>query len=250
MIKSLSFILCFCLLIAGCETPQTSSDDHYDRVSLEIEQIKAESEKAASIGNNIRIVVNFLMTNTTDRLAIDSLWQYVDKNIAITKRPEVYTKSGLQIGVAGNNFRARLDITKRKLKSSEETELFLVLADGATGYINIGREIAVPRFYYFGRWYSGVEYDFRQAGRSLKVTAHKLPSGLIDIELTPVFSKFLSDGGDIELTELSTRVTARPGQTLVIGGGDTSGEDVATALLSYSKTGQKKQTLITVTPHI
>ena len=250
MIKLWTFILCACFFLVGCETSQESSDSHYDRVSREIERLKAESEKTASIGNNIKIVVNLLTTSMEDYFAIDSLLQYVDKNITITKRPEVYTQSGLQIGVAGENFRARLDITKRQLKSSEETELFLVLADGATGYINIGKEIAVPRFFYYGRWYSGVEYEFLQAGRSLRVTARRLPSGLIDMELTPVFSRFLSDGGNLELTELSTRVTARSGQTLVIGGGDTTGENVATALLGYSKMGEKKQTLVTVTPYI
>jgi hypothetical protein len=250
MSKSLAVMLCACLLLTGCETSQTSSDNHHDRVSREMEQLKAESEKAASIGNNIKIVVNLLTTNLAEHFGIDSLWQYVDKNIVIAKRPEVFTQSGLQIGVAGENFRARLEITKRQLKSSEETELFVVLADGATGYINIGKEIAVPRFYYSGRWYTGVEYEFRQAGRSVKVTARRLPSGLIDMELTPVFSSFLSDGGDIELTELSTRVTARPGQMLVIGGGDSSTENVAKALLGYSKMGQEEQTLITVTPHV
>lgn len=249
MIKSSTLILCCCLLFAGCETSRESSDSHYDRVSREIEQMKAESERAASIGDNIKITVNLLTTSVADYFAIDSLLQYVDKNVAITKRPEVYTRSGLQIGVAGENFRVRLDITKQQLKSSEETEPFLVLADGATGYINIGREIAVPRFFYYGRWYSGVEYEFRQAGRSLQVTIRRLPSGLIEMELTPVFSKFLSSDGDLELTELSTKVTARSGQTLVIGGGNTTGENVATALLGYSKMGEKKRTLITVTPY-
>lgn len=229
---------------------RTSSESNYDRVSREIEQMKAESEMAASIGDNIKVVVNMLTTSSADRLAVDSLWRYVDTDIAVTKRPELYKQSGLQIGIAGKKFAARLDITKQQLKSSEESEIFLVLADGAAGYITIGQEIAIPRFYYLGRWYTGVGYDFRQAGRSLKVTARKLPSGSIDMELTPVFSKFLSDGGNLELTELSTRVTARPGQTLVIGGGDTSTENVATALLSYSKLSEAKQTLITVTPHV
>lgn len=250
MTRSTTFVLCFCLLFTGCETSQKSSDSHHDRVSREIERLKAESEKTASIGNNIKIVVNLLTTSVADYFAIDSLLQYVDKNVTITKRPELYTQSGLQIGVAGKNFRARLEITKQEIKSSEETELFLVLADGATGYINIGKEIALPQFFYYGRWYSGVEYEFRQAGRSFKVTARRLPSGLIDMELTPVFSNFLRDGGSLELTELSTRVTALPGQTLVIGGGDTTGENVATALLGYSKMGEKKQTLITATPHV
>ncbi|MHC4705646.1 MAG: hypothetical protein ACYS8I_00985 [Planctomycetota bacterium] len=228
---SASILLVF-LMLAGCQTTDTSSDTHYDDVSEEIDRLKAESEAALATGDNIRIVVNMLTTSAADHFAVDSLFRYVDKNITITK-----------------NFQARLDITKQQLKSSEETELFIVLASGATGYINVGKEIAVPRFYYLGRWYSSVGYEFRQAGRSLKVTATKLPSGLIDMELTPVFSRFLSDGGNLELTELSTRVVARPGQTLVIGGSDTSQENVGTALLSYSKLGEKKRTLLTVTPH-
>ena len=246
----LSLVILLCCLIAGCQSQQTPAESEYDRVSREIERIKAESEAAVATGHNIKIVVNMLSTDVSDRFAIDSLWKYVDKNVAIIKRPEVYNRSGLEIGIGNDDFMVRLDITKRQLKSSEDTELFIVLTDGSTGYINVGTEIAVPRFYYHGRWYSSIGYDFRQAGRSLKVTARRLPSGLVDIELTPVFSKFLSDGGDLELTELSTRVTARAGQALVIGGGNIAEENVATALLSYDKSGQKKQTLITVTPHL
>jgi hypothetical protein len=245
-----ALILCGFVLSAGCQTTDTSSESEYDRVSREIERLKAESEAAVATGENIRIVVNMLTTSMGEHFAIDSLLRYVDRNIAVAQRPGVFARSGLRIGVAGEIFRARLDVTKRQLKSSEETELFIVLADGTTGHINIGREIAVPRFYYLGRWYSSVGYEFRGAGRFLKVTARKLPSGLIDMELTPVFSRFLSDGGDLELTELSTRVVARPGQMLVIGGGDTADENVAKALLSYSKHGEKKRTLITVTPHV
>ena len=244
-----ALILSAFVLLAGCQSTDTSSETDYDRVRQEMERLKAESEAAIATGENIKIVVNMLATNVVEYFAIDSLLRYADKNIVIAKRPQVFARSGLRIGVAGKNFQARLDITKQQLKSSEETELFIVLADGATGYINIGKEIGVPRFYYFGRWYTSVGYEFRKAGRSLKVTVRKLPSGLVDMELTPVFSKFLNDGGDLELTELSTRVTARPGQTLVIGGGDTADENVAKALLSYSKHGENKRTLITVTVH-
>lgn len=250
MNKFLAVISSIVLLLAGCETSDTSSESQYDRISREIDQLKAESEAAASTGENIRIVVNMLTTDIDERSAVDSLWRYANQDAVITKRPEVFAASGLRIGVANENFRSRLDITKRRLKSSEETELFVVLADGGTGFINIGREIPIPTFYYLGRRYTSVGYEFRQAGRSLKVSARRLPSGLIDMELTPVFSNFLSNRGDMELTELSTRVTTAPGRTLIIGGGDTAGEDVATALFGYSKSGQKKQTLITVTPYI
>ncbi|MHC4069949.1 MAG: hypothetical protein ACYS18_07260 [Planctomycetota bacterium] len=248
--KALWGIVAVFVLLAGCEGPESSSDSHYEQVSREMERLKAESEAAAQTGDNIKVVVTMLSTGVDERFAIDTLWRYADENIAIVKRPEDFSRSGLRIGVGGENFKAGLEITKEQLKSSEESELFIVLADGSSGYINIGREIYVPRFYYFGRWYAGVDYEFRQAGRSLKVTARRLPSGQIDMELTPVFSRFLSDGGDLELTELSTRVIAEAGQSLVIGGGGSSEEDVATALLSYGKYGEKKQTLVTVTPYV
>ncbi len=70
------------------------------------------------------------------------------------------------------------------------------------------------------------------------------------MELTPVFTRFLSDGGNLELTALSTSVIASPGETIVIGGGDATEGNVANALLGYSKMGEKKQTLITATPNI
>ena len=52
------------------------------------------------------------------------------------------------------------------------------------------------------------------------------------------------------MTELSTKVVASPGEIVVIGSGDTTGENVANALLGFSKDSEKKQTLITVTPQI
>ncbi|MBT3881182.1 MAG: hypothetical protein HON76_18980 [Candidatus Scalindua sp.] len=250
MIKCLTLTLCVCLLLAGCITSPSSSRNHHERVSREIAEILAKAEQDDSIGDNIKITVNLLTTSVTDYFAINALTQRVYGDVTITNRPEIFTESGLQIGVAGENFRAQLDIAKRKLKSSQDSEIFLVLADGASGSINIGKEIAVPRFFYFGRWYNGIDYEFRRAGRSLEITARKLPSGLIEMELTPVFSRFLNDGGDLEMTELSTTVTARPDQTLVIGGDTSSGENVASAMLGYRKMGEMRETLITVTPHI
>jgi hypothetical protein len=247
MRKCTSLILLICLF-TGCETSQVSSESDFDRVSGEMDRLKAQAE-SSGIGDNIKIVINMLSTDAADSFAIDSLFQYVDKNLSIAKNPQLMTGSGLTIGVADSNFRAQLNITKTQLRFSEETQLLLLLADGTSGYINIGNEIAVPQFSFSNHWYSSAVYDFRRAGRSLKVTARKLPSGLVYMELTPVFSNFLSDGGDLEITELSTTVTVSPSQTLVIGGGDTSTENVATALLAFRQSGRQRRTLITVTPY-
>lgn len=239
-------MLCGCLLGAGCQMPASEPERGYDRVSREIEALKA----SADFGENIKVVVNSLTVSRRDRFSVDILWRYADEHVLIANRPQSYARSGLRIGVADEHFKARLDAVRQQVTSSETSEVFLVLADGSRGSILIGKEISVPRFYYLGQWYSGVAYEFRQAGRSLEAAVRKLPSGLIEMELTPVFSAFLNDGGDLRFTELTTRVTVRPGQTVVIGGGDTAEETVATALLSYSKTGETRQTLITVTPYV
>ena len=249
MWKSTVFILAAASFLAGCES-QTGAPDRHDEISREIELLKAQAMSAPKTGQNIKIVVNFLSTERKDQAAVSALLQYATPARAAARRADLFASSGLRVSFAGQNFNARIDALQRSLKSSEKTEIFVLLADGATGYINVGEEITVPRFYYFGRWYTAVAYQFRQAGRALTVTARKLPAGLIEIRLTPVFSNFLPDGSSLELTELTTTVLASPGQTIIIGGADTNTQNIASALLSYNKNSQQKQTLITMTPHI
>ncbi len=240
-------ILAAVLLLAACDTlpRDRGRGDDFDEISREIQRLKGQ----ATPEGNIRIEVTMLTANLSEYTEIDTLWRYVDDHLSIGNRRGRFARSGLKIGLATENFKVRLDIAAENLKESEETQIFLILADGATGYINIGKEIVIPRFYYHRRWYSRIEYEFIQAGRSIQVTAHKLPDGSIKMQLVPVFSKFLNDGGSIELTELATTIIAKPGQTVVIGSLGTSGENVATALLGYQKDRHQKQTLITVTPY-
>ncbi|MHC4266686.1 MAG: hypothetical protein ACYSUK_12270, partial [Planctomycetota bacterium] len=86
-------------LIAGCETSQKSSESDYESISSEIDRLKAQAE-SSGIGDNIKIVVNMLSVNESENFTIDSLLQYVDKNVSITKNPELMTDSGLKIGIA------------------------------------------------------------------------------------------------------------------------------------------------------
>ncbi len=238
-------LLAFCcfLLLSGCTAAGrrggTASGTTTDLPGI-----------SGPIGSNIMIVVRKVTTSREEYLAVESAWRYVDENIAVVKRPGDFAGSGLRVGIADRNFQARLDIAVRNAKSLEDSTVFVVATNGASAYIDIGEEISIPRFMYFGRWYTAVEYDFRKAGRSLKTTPRKLPSGAVDIELVPVFSRFMKDGLKIELTELSTRVTVNPGEMIVIGGSDTSSEDVATALFSYSKEKKATRTIITVMPRM
>ncbi|MFH1614013.1 MAG: hypothetical protein ABIG61_02870 [Planctomycetota bacterium] len=243
------FIPLLCIIAVGCESQRNSSqsDDYWDRIDAQIAQAKAQGGDV--LGDNIKVVVKMLKADAGEFGSIEGLWRYTDENIVVTNNPATFRSSGLRIGVGNEHFTAQLNIVKQSLKHAEESELFIVLLDGTAGYISVGEEIAVPRFFYAGRWYSGVEYDFRHAGRSLKVDVRKLASGQIEMDLTPVFSRFLSDGGNLELTELTTKVRAFPGNAVVISGSSTDEQNVATALFSYGKEDVKKQMLITVTPY-
>ena len=247
MKKLSSFILAFCIFLAGCETVNSEKQSQFEKVSRQIDVIKLQA--ANPNGQNITITVNMLTTDSSLYSSVDALWQYVNTNVAHIHRPEVFHHSGLKIGIADNNFDVRFDIVKSKLRSSEESQMFLVLVDGSTGYISIGKEILIPRFVYFGTWYTRADYQFLKASKSLEATVTRLPSGLIKMKLTPVFSNFLNDGGDMELTELTTTITARPRQTVVIGGSDTSNESVANALFGYRRLREKKQTIITISAY-
>lgn len=241
-------VLCAGLMFAwGCQTP-SRRESEYDRVSRQMERIAAESEMAAAGLGNIRVEIRMLSVSEEDYFAIEGLFRYADENVVIAAQPSAYYRSGLRIAAAGENFRTQVRIVKEQSKSSEETEMFLVMADGASGYLFVGREILVPQFYYANRWFTSVGYDFVRAGRAFEAAARTLGSGLIEMQLTPVFSEFLNDGGDLRMTELTTTVQVRPGQTIVIGRSDTRTEDLSAAMLSTRRQGRRMQMIITVTP--
>jgi hypothetical protein len=236
----------FILLIGGCQQGRESVSEEIDRMR---EQAEAVPSQAPGAGQNIRVVVNLLTTTADEYSSIEALFKYVDRNVTAAADPAAYDASGLIVGVGSENFRLRLSTAARRLEAFEDIELFIALADGASGFISIGTEIAVPRFRYAGRWYNNTDYDFRQAGRSLEVTARSRPDGLIEMQLTPVFSNFLSDGGDLAMAELTTTITVAAGQTVVVGGSEERKDSAAWALLSHRQRGRRTKTVVTVTPY-
>ena len=126
------------LPIAGCQPGETTEESRYDQISQQIEQLKADSQATASAGNNIRIQVNMLTTSMAERFAVDTLWLYADFSAVVARHRDVFARSGLRVGFAGKTFLGRLDAVKRKLKSAEQTELFIVVADGASGLLSGG----------------------------------------------------------------------------------------------------------------
>lgn len=250
-------IISACLfLFCGCETlQQSSSQSEFDRISAEIDREleqsmrQAHSSGAGSGLGNIRVDVKMLSTEVEDYSLLEGILMY-DSNSAAARGGLGAGKGGLNIVLAAGDLTGRVRYAQENLRSAESTELFIVVSSGSRGYISAGSEIAVPRFYYGGRWFTGVEYDFRHAGRSLSVVPTLLPDGNIRLEIWPVFSNFLSDGGDLELTELKTVINVSPGRSVVIGGNTDSSYDLSDALLMYEKSGKKWQSVITAKAYV
>jgi hypothetical protein len=188
-----------------------------------------------------------LTVEQSDFSAIDALWQYAEDSFIIYRRPDIFRESGLKVEVSRGGLTAQLAAAIEKVKSAKQVEMFLVVQSGSTGYIDIGKEIAVPQFYYLNRWYKGVEYRFSKAGRRFKVTAKRIPDrNLVNLRITPAFSDFLNDGGDKEFIELTTNITVKPGESILIGGSRSSYEDIASAILGRSAEETKTDAVIIV----
>lgn len=237
---------------AGCEeTTRSRADDEFAKIDQEMETLKARAMQSSG-GDNIRIVLDFLRAEESEYSKLQALWQYADENVAITAGKNEFRRSGLRIGLARGNMALRLDAAQNTIKSSERTQQFIVIANNTTGQINVGTEIATPVFFYRGRRYSSVGYEFRKVGKFLEVSARKLGNGMAEVEVTPVFSGLVSDSGEmnqIRMTELHTKVILANGQSMVIGSTDGQTNNVATALLGVEKDGIRQKTLLVLTVH-
>ncbi|MBN1796524.1 MAG: hypothetical protein JW804_07620 [Sedimentisphaerales bacterium] len=261
------YILIAFVLVAGCESNQQNRQNtQFEEVSEKIEEIRSQSEPQMQTqpetadtnepdnipvpvqeSGNIKITVKMLTVKEQGFSQIDALWQYADDNFIIYRRPDIFNESGLKVEVSRGGLTAQLAAAIEKVKSSQQVEMFLVLQSGSTGYINMGKEIAIPQFYYLNRWYKGVEYQFKKAGRAFKVIAVKIPDrNLVNLRIIPVFSSFLNDGGDKEFIELMTNITVKPGESILIGGSRTSYENLATAILGRTAEKTKTDTVIVV----
>jgi hypothetical protein len=257
MKKTAVIILTGLLLLAGCEKQQEQQQGEFGRVSGQMEQVKTETQEQQKSQvdqknneeptGNIKITVTILTVDEQDFNALDSLWAYTSDSLVLKRRLDIFPESGLKVNMAIGNLSAQLAAVRKNAKHSEQTEKFLVLADGATGYINLGSGIAMPQFHYLTRTYKAADYNFKQAGREFMVRARRIPGrDLINLSLKPVFSGFFKDGSDKVFTELWTGITVKPGQSILIGGTRTSRENFSSALLGLRKEGVLKDTVVLV----
>jgi hypothetical protein len=246
------YIVIACVLFAGCEPekpqdqqkqfPQVAEETKADAVKKDQQQKpqpktdteteSAPKQVASDKTDTIKVTVKKLTVKETDFSAFDTLWSLTKKSFIVYKRPDIFHEAGIRFGVSYQGLSDQVKTLTEKAGSLQITETSLVIADGSDGYIDLGKKILLPEFYYLNRWYSQADYKFESTGRSFRILAKRIPDrDLVNLRIIPVFSDFLKDGSTKEFTELMTNITIKEGQSILIGSAKASYGYLANALL-------------------
>jgi len=121
----------------------------------------------------------------------------------------------------GNRIRVGAHVVDQLSPGSSLSSQFLLVRNGGTASMEIGRWVPFPRYFYrlccgLGLLPAEVRYEF--IGRALQVTP-QIHGNMIDLEIVPALTA-LVDGiaTTIELRTLASRVTVENGGTFQIGG--------------------------------
>ncbi|NQT88951.1 hypothetical protein HQ560_19440 [bacterium] len=161
----------------------------------------------------------------------------------------VARRNGLRVSVAGKDYRASVGASARRSKSTSRDSMFIVVQSGTEGFIQMGEDTYVTRLGYWTPFGYRVLVERAFVGRQLVVRPRILGRGMVEVEIWPRFSS-RGKRGAMDVTELSTKVVVRDGQSLVLGGMTSGGDDVGAVLFGVGRKQRTHNMTIILTPKI
>ena len=221
---------------------QPESRDTFDETRRMIEEARAMGLPEG----NYRVNVENIWLSESDASSISAMFGYRGNSVAArVGSPAV--SPGFRFAVGGRNFRASLGATLSSTKNSQRSEQFLVTVADSPAYLNVGQvRYGIPINLGPRRGVLIVR-EGQFVGSSLQVTVSPAGPGIVNVSLTPRFSRTDTPDGNLQLTEMSTTVQVPLGQPLLIGSSDQSSDSVATALLSRTSSSVRQQGVIVLT---
>jgi len=181
---------------------------------------------------NVAIIIDKVDTNTLNQVGVGIGFAARGGNVRVRAAGgPLMARNGLHIGVAGDDFRARLDAVARHGRSSSSERMFITVLSGQEGVILCGDDVFVQRLGFWTPQGFAVLVERAFVGRSLAVRPRILGNGAVEVELWPRFTT--RRGKAINLTELTTKVAVRDGQSIVVGGMSSGGTDVGSVLFGF-----------------
>jgi hypothetical protein len=198
--------------------------------------------------NNVAITVEKIGVDRRSSMDASMAFRYADDTRKI-KGGHVARRNGLRVGIAGDNYKVAFGASARRSRSTTRDSMFIVVQSGTQGFIQMGEDTFVKRLGYWTPFGFRVIVQNAFVGRQLVVRPVILAKGLVEVELWP---RFTSRGkrGAIDVTELATKVAVRDGQSIVLGGMTSGGDDVGSVLFGVGRRERTHNMTIVLTPKI
>ncbi len=258
MIDARRWLLVLALLaLAACQSPSSvhrepvrSSPGPIDATDP-FERAREAIDAAHDLGlppGNYRVDVDRVWLAETDSSAIGVMFGYAKDGVIVEGGGPV-PGEGLRIGVVGPDGFAAVSAAWRSARQAEQSSLFLVTMANFPASLLVGEtrwpdpiRLAVP-----GRRDVIVIPAQQFLGAGLDVVVTPAGRDVVHVELTPFFSGLASNGDDLRITELTTRVAVPLGHTLLVASHDRTLDDVVTTMFSRTSTSGVEQGVIMLT---
>ena len=142
----------------------------------------------------------------------------------------IEAESGFRPGVVvqGNRIWVEAEVIDQLSTRGSRSSQFLLVRNGGTATLEIGRWVPVPEYFYrlcCGLGLIPVEVRYEFVGRALQVTPH-IHGNWVDLEIMPVLSALVEGKPTtIELQTLKSRITVPNGGIFSLGGFDSADEE-------------------------
>lgn len=210
--------------------------------------VPKEGEILGQSPDNVAIVVEKLDANTASAMDLGGSFRARRGDAVVSGGDPRAASGGLNVRIVSGSFAGRVGASASRTRSSSRDQMFIVVRSGTEGVLAMGSDIWLTRLgYWTPRGYVLIaEREF--VGRQLVVRPTILGGGQIALELWPRFST--RRGSVVDVTQLSTRVSVRDGQSLVIGGLTTADSEMSLALFGVGGRESSGMTAIVLTAKI
>ncbi|MDQ7779767.1 MAG: hypothetical protein RDV41_08665 [Planctomycetota bacterium] len=164
----------------------------------------------------------------------------------------ILANNGIRIGIARGRLAMGAIAGSSNTHSRQTTTQFVTVLNGQTASLDVGNVYTEPMTIFImdhRRTVVGT-HCFVKAGASLEVRPTIVGDDMLDIEVMPVITSYDRGARRLALQELRTRVRVRDGQSLVIGGQETSQSTFGNTLFSKTSTHSSSQRVVVLTPTI
>ena len=213
--------LCFIalLLLAGCGDPRPTSGQR-PRWGIPEDPEAAAPDPGEG---NVLVSVERLEYDASRAAEVELLWRYAGRGV------EIESGGWGRVAGAGDGFSAKVRALERTGVIRGRENLFVAVRDGSEGEILLGE----------------TEWKRQRSGASLLVRPRRQGEAVV-LDLLPRFSRM--DGrGAVTVEEARTRILARPGVPLVLGGMDTSADSLDRGLFSRDSREGTRRVLLVLT---